>query len=870
MRGSKFSRTWLNYIPSLSIFYNFIMLKNSILKILFYLFLFDNLLLFNVNSNQITQKVIYNSLIVKFSSHIPKTETYSLFSKICLNKYKYLPNLKCYIIQCRNRSTLKQVYEMKDIYYIEPIYLLPILEDPFYSKQWSLNNTGQNGILDVDIDAPEGWTIEKGKKDIIVAVIDTGIDYNHPDLLGNIWRNKKEIPDNQIDDDKNGYIDDVVGWDFVESHSNECAENEDCIFPDNEPMDRHGHGTQVSGIIGAETNNNIGISGIAQKCQLMPVRAGFKTSSGDGLLQSIDAAQAIIYAVNNGAKVINISWGDYVRSMVIEDAIKYAAENDVLICAASGNDNLNLPVFPAASLSNNIISVGGTDGFDMKSYFSNYGRWIHISAPGSSIFTTSIKNSYEFKSGTSMATAHVSGCSALILSHFYDIPAIGIKSKLLRTADVAEKLNDKNLISGRINLHRSLTESFLKPHVFSLRPELAHENSIITIFGDSFGKNGDVTFSPGIDSEILSWTPQIITCVVPAEAKSGNLTISNSQGFSTQYIDINLKYYKVEYIENSTPIIDEEIQGFDSSNIIYNLPFSFPFFGIEYNHVYISPKGFIGFENENILTHDSVLNLTKQKMIAPLWDDLSINGISQANEGIYAKSTTSESICFQWIAEHCETEDTVIVQTVLFKNGNIFFNYVIERNAEISPTIGLSAGDNKAYEIIEVDSFDLFKQSICFIPRLYSFNIELNNGWNMVSFPVVIDHTPVSDILGEAKAFIDIIWGYGNKIWSAYDPNMKELSDLAYFQNGRGYWIKCTKSNICIQCKGALKYQSDHQLDEGWNLIGPETLSPVAIDDTYESVWHYNGGNWFVNQNQNVEILEIEPGKGYWIKVGGK
>jgi hypothetical protein len=850
------------------------MLIISEFKILFYFFLLYNVFIFNVYSNKTLQNVQYNNLIVKFSSHVPEADIHSLINEVCLNKYKYLPVLKCYIIQCRKRSTLKQIYEMKHICYAEPIFLLPILEDPFYPKQWSLNNTGQNGVFDADIDAPEGWAIEKGQKNIVIAVIDTGVDYNHPDLSGNIWSNMKEVPGNQVDDDNNGYIDDVVGWDFVESHSVECAENEDCLFPDNDPMDRQGHGTQISGIIAAETNNDIGISGIAQNCQLMPVRAGFKTSSGDGFLESIDAAQAIIYAVDNGAKVINVSWGDSVRSMVIEDAIKYAAEKDVLICAASGNDNLNKPIFPAASKFYNIISVGGTDGLDMKSYFSNYGNWVHIAAPGSSIFTTSINNSYEFKSGTSMATAHVSGCSALLFSHFYDISAMEVKAKLLRTADITEKLNEKNLISGRINLHRSLTESFVKPHIFSLRPDIAHENDIITIFGDSFGKNGNVFFSPGIDSEILSWTPQVITCVVPAKAESGNLTVINSQGYKNKQIDIHLKYYNVELIESRTAIIDDELQSIDSinNNIIYKLPFSFSFFGIEYNHVYISPKGFLSFEFEkdNILTHSSLRNLTSKKMIAPLWDDLSINGISQSNEGIYAKKINSESVCFQWIAEHCETEDPVIVQTVLFKNGNILFNYVIKKNTEISPTIGLSAGDNKAYEIIDITSFDLFKQSICFNPRLYNFIIELHKGWNMVSFPVLINHTPVSDILGETMPFIDIIWGYNNNIWSAYDPNMEELSDLVYFQKGRGYWIKSSMNNISIQCKGSLKYRSDIHLFKGWNLVGPDTLSSVAIDDKYESVWHYYEGYWFVNQYQSVQIFELEPGKGYWVKVAEK
>jgi len=839
---------------------------NKVKQLIFlYLLLIHQMILLNGDASQIPSNEMENFLIVKFSPHLSEDDVHLLLQNINLDQYEYFSALECYIIQSRKRKALKQVYEMNHICYAEPIYLIPILEDPYYPKQWSLNNTGQNGISDTDIDAPEAWAVEKGHKDIVIAVIDTGIDYNHPDLSENIWSNIKEISNNQMDDDNNGYIDDIMGWDFVDSNSIDCDENEDCLVSDNDPMDCHGHGTQVSGIIGALSNNNLGIAGIAQNCQLMPLRAGFKTSSGDGFLKSLDAARAIIYAVDNGAKVINISWGDSVRSMLIEDAIRYAAENDVLICAASGNNNSNEPVFPAASQFSNIICVGGTDGFDMKSYFSNYGNWVHISAPGSAIFTTSINNSYEFKSGTSMAAAHVSGCSALIISHFLDISAQGIKSRLLRTADIPEKLNEKNLISGRINLYKSLTESFITPHIFSLNLEQAHENETLTIFGDSFDNNGNVIFFPGIHAEILSWTPQVIRCLVPAQAESGNLTVINSKGYAMHHIDINLKYYHVDYIEKETLIIEEIQQDTVNDHIIYSLPFPFCFFGIETNQINISSKGYIMFDSENKLCYNSIQNLTNKKMIAPLWDDLTINGVSQANEGIYIKQISSESVCIQWIAEHCDSENSVTVQTVLFKNGTIHFNYWISVNTEISPTIGISAGNNKAYEIIPVDSFDLFNHAICFTPRLHSFKVKLNEGWNMVSFPLMIDQIPISEVLGEAREFIEIIWGYHNNAWTAYNPNMIELSDLYFFDNGRGYWIKSTNNNIEIQCSGTLKYQANTQLVEGWNLIGPETLTSIT-HEKYDSLWHFFNGKWLVNQNQNVQVSELKPGRGYWVK----
>jgi len=198
----------------------------------------------------------------------------------------------------------------------------------------------------------------------MIAIIDTGVDYTHEDLAANIWQNPGEIPGNGVDDDANGYIDDTMGWDFVDSF--EGAAGEDFEIPDNDPMDRHGHGTHVAGIAGAVTNNNLGIAGVTWNCTIMPVRAGYKNQSGGGILESDDAAQAIVYAADNGAQVINLSWGDYQTSNLIRDAMTFATIKGALICAAAGNENSSDRIYPAASENDAVLAVGALDDKDKK------------------------------------------------------------------------------------------------------------------------------------------------------------------------------------------------------------------------------------------------------------------------------------------------------------------------------------------------------------------------------------------------------------------------------------------------------------------------------------------------------------------------
>ena len=260
------------------------------------------------------------------------------------------------------------------------------------------NLGGANARTNADISAPEAWAFVTGDKSVIVAVIDTGIDYLHDDLKENMWTNPREIPFNGIDEDGNGFVDDYYGYDFVSN--------------DSDPFDDQQHGTHVAGTIGAKGNNGVGTVGVCWDVSLMALKAF--DEQGNGTVA--DAIAAITYAVENGARVINASWGLAERSRALEEAAEFAADAGVLIVAAAGNSRTDAPSYPASFES--VISVAATDANDARADFSNYGPTVDVAAPGANILSTLPENSYGFLNGTSMASPHVTGMAALVLARF--------------------------------------------------------------------------------------------------------------------------------------------------------------------------------------------------------------------------------------------------------------------------------------------------------------------------------------------------------------------------------------------------------------------------------------------------------------------
>jgi len=337
--------------------------------------------------------------------------------------------------------------QQTDILYVEPDFVFQSAvapNDSGYSNLWGLNNTGQSGgTADADIDAPEAWELTTGSSDVVIGVIDTGIDYNHVDLAANIWTNPGEIAGDGIDNDGNGYIDDIHGWDFVND--------------DNDPMDDHNHGTHVAGTIGAVGNNSTGVVGVNWDVSMIALK--FLSASGSGSLS--DAVDAINYATmlkrDYGVNIVatNNSWGGGGFSSSLRDAIAASGDQDILFVAAAGNDsndNDASPSYPATYDLDNVISVASTTRNDQLSSFSNYGNeTVHIGAPGSSIYSTLPGNSYGTFSGTSMATPHVAGVVALLAAHDADATAAEIKNAILLGADSTAATSGTTITGKRLN-----------------------------------------------------------------------------------------------------------------------------------------------------------------------------------------------------------------------------------------------------------------------------------------------------------------------------------------------------------------------------------------------------------------------------------
>jgi subtilisin family serine protease len=339
--------------------------------------------------------------------------------------------------------------------YVEPDYILKALavpNDPSFSQLYGMLNSGQlSGTPDADIDATDVWDKRTVARNIIVGVIDTGIDYDHPDLAANMWTNPGEIAGNNIDDDRNGYIDDIHGWDFA--------------YNDNNPTDGHYHGTHCAGTIAAVGNNGIGVAGVCWGAQLMALK--FLDDGGSG--NTSDAIDAVNYATAMGVHITSNSWGGGGFSQALMDAIGRGG----LFVAAAGNssdDNDSYPHYPSSYTLDNIIAVAATDRNDLMAYFSCYGRTsVDLGAPGVDIYSCAPGNSYRFLSGTSMATPHVSGAAALVWSKNASMTPLQVKNLLLQNTDPVSSLANRTVTGGRLNVDKAYTAA--SPQWLTVAPE---------------------------------------------------------------------------------------------------------------------------------------------------------------------------------------------------------------------------------------------------------------------------------------------------------------------------------------------------------------------------------------------------------------
>ena len=320
--------------------------------------------------------------------------------------------------------------------------------DPRFGELWGLQNTGQvvegvAGTPGADIDAVPAWQRSTGSPSALVAITDTGLDRDHPDLAANAWTNPGEAGEkrsNRIDDDRNGYVDDWRGWDFDAS--------------DNDPSDVHGHGTHVAGTVGASGGNGAGVVGVSPSVSLV----GVKVLSDGGSGSTAGVADGFVYAGRLGADVVNASLGGDGLSQLLADAM--ASQPETLYVVAAGNDATDVefyPTSPCAEPPANVVCVAASDNRDRLASFSNYGRTsVDLAAPGVNTLSTVPGSGYGFKSGTSMATPHVAGAAALLAAAYPDEGALRLKSRLMESVDPLEELKFRSVSGGRLNLAAAL------------------------------------------------------------------------------------------------------------------------------------------------------------------------------------------------------------------------------------------------------------------------------------------------------------------------------------------------------------------------------------------------------------------------------
>jgi subtilisin family serine protease len=390
-----------------------------------------------------TPEFVPGEVLVKFRSDVTEAQSTAALSSANIERTHFIASVgvhRCRILSDREvLDAVRRCQEDPKVEYAEPNYVYrasAVPDDPRFGSLWALQNAN-----DADIDADEAWDTQTGSRDVLIAIIDTGVDYTHEDLAANMWRNPGESGEgresNGVDDDGNGFVDDVFGWDFVSD--------------DNDPIDDNAHGSHVAGTIAAVGDNGLGVAGVNWRASVMALK--FLDRNGSG--STADAIDAIAYAVDNGAHILNNSWGGGGFSQALLEAIELARDRNALFVAAAGNegrDNDAQPSYPASYDVENVLAVAASDRNDQLATFSNFGATsVDLAAPGVGILSTTPGSAYRSFDGTSMATPHVSGVAGLILASFPDLAPRATAIRIVGGSDVVPDFGTSTSSSGRLN-----------------------------------------------------------------------------------------------------------------------------------------------------------------------------------------------------------------------------------------------------------------------------------------------------------------------------------------------------------------------------------------------------------------------------------
>lgn len=503
---------------------------------------------------QVPVDIDTHTVLIRFKDSADTATRDALCRKVglgAMQTYKLVPGLALVHVAGNPMDAIAQLKTSAAIDYIEPNYIYyrqATPDDPVFSQLWGMNQAANN-----DIDAPEAWDIYTGDPNYRVAIIDTGIDFNHPDLQGNIWVNPGEIANDGIDNDGNGYIDDVSGWDFTGTGLGTKYGT-----GDNNPQDGDGHGTHVAGTIAGKGNNGVGVAGVVWGAKIVPLKFLDDTGSGS----TANAILAVDYCRVNGIKLSNNSWGGGGSSTALRTAISNAGAADHLFVAAAGNSSLNIDglikSYPASYNLANQINVAATTATGTLASFSNYGLTsVHVGAPGNAIvstYSTTVAGStgYASLSGTSMASPHVTGVAALLRGRMPAWTVAQVKSAILSTVKPLASLNGKTVTGGTVSAYKALLSTVVE----SIPPVATATRSIPA---DSLGWNNaavSLTITAtdeqgGSGVRDIRYTVGATTTTVPGATATVSYT---TDGIRT------VSYWATDNSGNASPVLSETIK----------------------------------------------------------------------------------------------------------------------------------------------------------------------------------------------------------------------------------------------------------------------------------------------------------------------
>jgi len=701
-----------------------------------------------------------DTILVRFKASAPPAEQALAHAAIGARVYKSFT-----IVEDLHAVRLPRGMRIKDalrhyrrhpaVLYAEPDWIVEhqaAPNDPSFGSLWGLNNTGQSGgVPDADIDAVEAWNITTGSSDVVVAVIDSGVDYNHQDLSGNMYRSARDCVANGIDDDGNGVIDDCVGIDTANN--------------DADPRDDAGHGTHVSGTIGALGNNGVGVAGVNWTVRIMACK--FLNASGSGTIgDAIDCLEYVKLMKDRGVNVVatNNSWGGGGFSQSLLDAIEAHLQRGILFVAAAGNnasDNDVTPSYPAAYNLPNILAVAATTRTDALASFSNFGRrTVHLGAPGQEILSTTPGNTYSVFNGTSMATPHVTGVAALLKAQDPSRDWRAIKNLILAGGDpnfsLTNTITQRRLNArGALACANSTVRSRLRPVGATIPGTVGAPIALAMLNINCASPNGTVTVSVSPDGQTVTllddglgsdqasgdgiysgqWTP-------PA---GGNYTLTFPGGDVVTVQVVQGSYAVAPTSFSYRNITGTSLNLDDDTAASIVPPFPVPFGGGSFTTLVVSSNGNVSFSapftdylNASIPVPQDVT------LISPFWDDLlPVVGTSQNVFWAVTGTAPSRELVIEWRnVEHfdCAVGATVKFQVVLFESSSdVLFNYA-------DTTFGGCVADQGGSATVGV-------QVSSSVGTQYSFNTQSLSSssallWTLTPPPAAINVRPSSRSFG--------------------------------------------------------------------------------------------------------------------------